>query len=160
MERIIIMANIFEAANFLLEHRAKTTAWQLQKLCYYSKAWGLSICGEPIFDESFEAWANGPVCRRLYFRHRGKKYIPQNLFASYSSENVSEYGRAIMLAVLRKYGDLTGEELRELSHRELPWKKTREGIPDGENCEKMIPDNLIVEFYSGQASDFMEIENE
>ena len=26
---------------------------------------------KPLFDEEFEAWANGPVCRELYNLHKG-----------------------------------------------------------------------------------------
>ena len=159
MERVIVMANVFEVAKFVLDNRDRTTAWQLQKLCYYSKAWGLAIGGNPIFDEQFEAWANGPVCRRLYFRHQGKKYIPQNLFSEYSSERISEYGKAIILAVLRKYGSMSGDELSELSHSELPWQNARKGVSDGQSCEEVIADEQMKAYYSSKSADSEEIEN-
>ncbi len=39
---------------------------KLQKLCYYCQAWYLAWNNEPLFDEEFEAWASGPVCKELY----------------------------------------------------------------------------------------------
>jgi len=47
------------------------TAMKLQKLAYYSQAWSLVWDEKALFPEKIEAWANGPVVRALYDRHRG-----------------------------------------------------------------------------------------
>ena len=54
------MANVFDTAKYILEQKGDMSTMKLQKLCYYSQAWGLVWDDEPLFDEDFEAWANGP----------------------------------------------------------------------------------------------------
>ncbi|MHA1540324.1 MAG: Panacea domain-containing protein [Alphaproteobacteria bacterium] len=43
---------------------------KLQKLCYYSQALSLSKNSKKLFNENFEAWSNGPVCRELFNLHK------------------------------------------------------------------------------------------
>ena len=66
------MATVFDAAKYILEQRGRLSTMKLQKLCYYSQAWSLVWDDAPLFEEEFEAWANGPVCRVLYEYSRGK----------------------------------------------------------------------------------------
>lgn len=42
------------------------TTMKLEKLTYYCQAWSLAWDDVPLFDEEFEAWANGPVCPQLF----------------------------------------------------------------------------------------------
>ena len=51
------------------------TTMKLQKLAFYSQAESLARRGHPLFDEDFQAWRGGPVCRELYAQHRGKFLI-------------------------------------------------------------------------------------
>ena len=60
------MANVFDTAKYILEQKGDMFTMKLQKLCYYSQAWGLVWDDEPLFDEDFEAWVNGPVCPELF----------------------------------------------------------------------------------------------
>ena len=41
-----------------------------EKDCYYSQAWSLVWDGLSLFEERFEAWANGSVCPVFLDRHR------------------------------------------------------------------------------------------
>nr|WP_296476513.1 type II toxin-antitoxin system antitoxin SocA domain-containing protein [uncultured Acetatifactor sp.] len=43
---------------------------KLQKLCYYARAWTLVWDDAPLFEEDFQAWANGLVCPNCFLRHR------------------------------------------------------------------------------------------
>ena len=70
------MANVFDVACYILERKPDITTMKLQKLCYYAQAWSLVWEEEPLFDEEFEAWANGPVCPELYAAHRGMYKVP------------------------------------------------------------------------------------
>lgn len=56
------MATVFDVTKYILHKCGEMSVWKLQKLCYYSQAWHLAWTGNPIFEEDFEAWANGPVC--------------------------------------------------------------------------------------------------
>lgn len=64
-------ATVFDVAEYILEQYGEMTAMKLQKLVYYCQAWHLAWDGEPLFRESIEAWANGPVVPALYEAHRG-----------------------------------------------------------------------------------------
>ena len=65
------MANVHDVAAYILGRCGPMTAMKLQKLVYYSQAWSLVWDERPLFPESIEAWANGPVVPALYDRHRG-----------------------------------------------------------------------------------------
>lgn len=67
------MANAFDVAKYILEVKGTMSTMKLQKLCYYAQAWSLVWDDKPLFDEEFEAWANGPVCRELFFKTQGQK---------------------------------------------------------------------------------------
>ena len=41
------------------------TAKKLEKLVYYAQAWHLARHQRPLFPETIEAWAQGPVVRHL-----------------------------------------------------------------------------------------------
>ena len=57
------MASVFDVAKYILNNKGRMSTWKLQKLCYYSQAWSLAWTETPLFEEDFEAWKNGPVCR-------------------------------------------------------------------------------------------------
>ena len=66
------MHTVFDVANYILTKCGTMTTMKLQKLVYYCQAWSLAWDDKPLFSEDFEAWANGPVCKKLYNIHRGK----------------------------------------------------------------------------------------
>ena len=66
------MANVFDTAKYILEQFGSMSTMKLQKLCYYSQAWSLVWDDSPLFEEDFQAWANGPVCPELFFKTQGK----------------------------------------------------------------------------------------
>ena len=66
------MANVFDTAKYILEQSGPMSTMKLQKLCYYSQAWSLVWDDSPLFEEDFQAWANGPVCPELFFKTQGK----------------------------------------------------------------------------------------
>jgi len=52
---------------------------KLQKLCYYSQAWGLVWNNQiPLFEQDFQAWRDGPVNKELFDLHKGKFVISSN----------------------------------------------------------------------------------
>ena len=69
------MANIFDTAKYILQKYDHLSTMKLQKLCYYAQAWSLVWDDEPLFNEDFQAWANGPVCPDLFDLHHGKSVI-------------------------------------------------------------------------------------
>lgn len=142
------MASVHDVAAYILDRQGEMTAWKLQKLVYYSQAWNLVWNDGPIFDEEIEAWANGPVVRELYDRHRGQFIVrewegdPNQLDASEASTVES---------ILDFYGEETGQWLSELTHLESPWKDAREGLPPGARSNVVISHGRMADYY-GQIS--------
>lgn len=144
------MATAQDVAAYILEKRGLTEAMKLHKLVYYSKAWSLVWDDDPLFGETVEAWANGPVCRSLYSTYH-REYMISNPREG-SSANLSLDQKATIDAVLDAYGDKSTMELSELTHREAPWLDARVGVPDGARSRNVISDQAIKGYYSALAT--------
>lgn len=125
---------------------------KLQKLVYYCQAWSLAWDGVPLFNEEFQAWANGPVCRELFDMHKGKFLVGPRNFQSYSHFNFSEQQLETMNSVIDFYSNKSPLWLSNLTHLEAPWKLARIGIPSGERSTNIITKESMQEYYGGLAS--------
>lgn len=143
------MANVFDTAKYILGKTGLISTWKLQKLCYYSQAWSLAWTGNPIFDEDFEAWSNGPVCPILFRAHRGRFSVGEKDINKGDSNNLSSDQKETIDIVLADYGNMEPYALRELSHSEDPWKNARGNIPDGAPCNNVITKDAMGEYYGG-----------
>lgn len=143
------MANVFDVARYILGKNGPMSTWKLQKLCYYSQAWSLAWTGEPIFLEDFEAWSNGPVCRELFYAHKGKFIVSDSdIPTSRGSEKPLTADQTETIdRVLETYGSWQPYELREQTHDESPWQDARGGLPIGERCQTVIPKSSMGEYY-------------
>ena len=110
------MANIFDVAKYILKSKGRMSTWKLQKLCYYSQAWELAWTEAPLFEEDFQAWANGPVCPELFRVHQGKFIIDAEDIPYGSLDNLTREQKEDIDIVLKDYGDMEPYDLRELSH--------------------------------------------
>lgn len=143
------MASVFDVAQYILKKMGTMTTMKLQKLLYYSQAWSLAWDEVPLFEEEFEAWANGPVCREVYDLHKGVFSLTS--LSKGDSTRLTEVEVETVDAVLNHYGDKTPHWLSELTHMERPWKETREEnlCPPGAKCDAIIPKDLMLEYYGG-----------
>lgn len=144
------MANVFNVAQYVLNHKGSMTTMKLEKLVYYCQAWSLAWDGVPLFDEDFQAWANGPVCPVLFMSHKGRFWLEADFYDKYECKFSAEQIET-MNSVLSTYGDKTPQWLSELTHKERPWRETRNGIAPGDSCDKVIPKELMQEYYGGLA---------
>jgi uncharacterized phage-associated protein len=141
------MVNIFDVARYILHAiGGDISTMKLQKLCYYCQAWHLAWKGEPLFQEDFRRWNNGPVCRELYDVHKkcftiSEEIIPCNLF---SCDFVDDYVSAIIDRILEDYGKFDGAQLSEITHEEDPWKNTK---------ANEIIDKKLIELYYKSVDD-------
>lgn len=144
------MANIFNAAKYILEKNGDMSTMKLQKLCYYAQAWSLVWDDEPLFPENFEAWANGPVCRELFHFHQGKfKVGASDIPDDVCADPLTEEQTQTIDAVLEYYGDKNAQWLSTLTHMEDPWKIAREGVPGGAKCSNVISLESMAMYYGG-----------
>lgn len=144
--------SVLDAACYILEQCGPMTAMKLEKLCYYSQAWSLVWNGSPLFEEEFEAWANGPVCPVLFDKHRrmftvSKEDIPGD------SAGLTEDQTATIDAVIEAYGRLDAYQLSTLTHSEPPWRNARQGVPPGARSNVVITDDAMEEYYGSLADE-------
>jgi len=145
------MANItvFDVAGYVLGKTGTITTMKLQKLVYYCQAWSLVWDDKPLFDETIEAWASGPVVRSLYDCHKGLFEISAATTAfKYDVSKFTSNQRETMDSVIGYYGEKSAHWLSELTHAENPWKEAREGLLPGERGSNEITLSALVEYYS------------
>lgn len=149
------MTEVQNVAEYILQKEGSMTAMKLQKLIYYSQAWSLVWDEEPLFPEKIQAWANGPVCHELYQYHKGHFQIsslgndPETNTAYGKPEKLTKRNRETVDAVIKHYGKYSAHQLSELTHKEAPWRLTREreGLLDGERGTAEISLVDMYEYY-------------
>ena len=141
------MASIFDVAKYVLNKPGEISTWKLQKLCYYSQAWHLAWTGHSIFPEDFQAWANGPVSPDLFHDHQGKFTVDEQDISKGNPDNLSDDEKDSIDVVLKDYGSMEPYDLRELSHKEDPWKNARGDLPEGAKCTNVISKDSMGEYY-------------
>ena len=133
--------NVFDVAKYILHELGAIQVWKLHKLIYYCQAWSLVWDDEPLFEENFYAWDNGPVCKELYEKHIGLYRLSENdIHGEINGFTTSR--KKTMGAVLDHYGDKEPYWLRELVREEDPWKKAKE------YKDSIITKESMFEYYS------------
>lgn len=145
------MVTALDVAAYILQKTGRITTMKLQKLVYYAQAWSLVWDERPLFPERVEAWASGPVVRELYERHRGQLDIDEMVEGN--PEALDDTQKETVEAVLEHYGGMSAYELSGLTHREDPWKRAREGVPQGARSDAEILRAWMHEYYSGITED-------
>ena len=142
------MANVFDAARYILTKRGPMSTMKLQKLCYYSQAWSLVWDDAPLFSQDFQAWANGPVCPELFRKTKGQ-FIANAADETCGDNDLTENQKDTINKVLEHYGSKDAQWLSQLTHMEDPWKLAREGIPAGALCDRIITKESMAMYYGG-----------
>ena len=137
---------VFDVAAYILERMGVMTTMKLQKLVYYSQAWSLVWDEKSLFEDNIEAWANGPVVRDLFNYHRGMYEISSMPIGNPRLLNQEQ--QDTVDAVLEYYGDKSAQWLIDLTHMEEPWIQTRRGLPIQERGNRVIPLDMIADYYS------------
>ena len=141
-------------ANYFLEKYGKhdISPLKLQKLVYLAHGWHLAYHGKPLVkDEYVEAWRYGPVFPSLYhyFKHRGRMPILElaNVIDTDLEIQIPRIPKADRLTrrlldrIWEVYGDFSGEELSEMTHKQgSPWQKARESAEGRYNANIMDKD--------------------
>lgn len=138
---------VFDVAKDTLEKLGTMTTMKLQKLVYYCQAWSLVWDEEPLFEEDFQAWANGPVCTELYNQHRGLFNINSRRLRTGDSSLLNSTQIETINSVLDYYGGRPAHWLSMLTHKENPWIYARKGVQDGEPCENIITKESMILYY-------------
>ncbi|NVN44981.1 DUF4065 domain-containing protein [Asaia siamensis] len=143
------MTSVFDVARYITDRVGKITAMKLQKLVFYSAAWSLVWTeGCSLFEEDFQAWANGPVVPELYAAHRGMLFVDPSTFVQGNPSNLTKEQKSNIDIALDFYGEKSAAWLSTLTHQELPWLQARGDTPIGESSNTVIPKSSIYEYYS------------
>jgi len=145
------MARVDDVAAYILRQQGSMSSMKLQKLAYYSQAWHLVWDEEPLFDEEIQAWANGPVIRTLFAKHRGRFSVSEWPWGEPNALTKSE--RGTVDAVLKNYGKLSGRTLSALTHNERPWLEARRGLGSTDRSDTPIDLETMAEFYTALEMD-------
>ena len=143
------MPTVLDVAAYIVKKCGPITTMKLEKLVYYCQAWSLAWDDKPLFDEDFEAWANGPVCPELFRRHKGLFVADEKLFSDVNDYPFDRDQLETMNAVLRDLKDKSPQWLSDLTHSERPWKEARAGCAPGEACNNVIEKEVMQEYYGG-----------
>lgn len=143
------MATVLDVARYVIKKCGAMTTMKLEKLVYYCQAWSLGWDEVPLFEEEFEAWANGPVCPQLFNEHRGLFVVSENFLSNLPDYNFTDSEIETMNSVIEYYGDKEPQWLSELTHKEAPWREARKGIPDGASCNNVISKDSMLQYYGG-----------
>ena len=120
------------------------SAWKLQKLLYYCQVWSLVWDEERLFPERILAWPDGPVCREVYERHRGKYAIRSTEIEAAPQPIDDPDAVDTIEIVLDEYGGMSGKQLRDLTHDEDPWVEARQGLgPRILGSNEITPESMI-----------------
>ena len=146
------MLNILDVAKYFLSlvdeaGGSVMTHLKLQKLCYYAQAWFLAFEGRPMFDQSFQAWAHGPVCPQLWRVYRDRGYTPIERPETIDISIFPPNEKGLLDEIWKVYGDYDAKYLEKLTHQELPWIEARNGCQPDERCNNVINNTTIMEYY-------------
>lgn len=149
----IIMANIFDVAVYITDKLGEISAMKLQKLVYYCQAWSLVWDDDPLFEETIQAWANGPVVPELYQEHKGLFKVNSETFPNGNPSQLLSSQSETIDVVLEYYGDKPSQWLSDLTHAEAPWRNARQGLSASERGNQEITWAEMAEYYNSIQTD-------
>ena len=123
-------------------------AWRLEKLTYYADSWFAAWYGEPLFDEKFEAWVDGPAAPVLYHANKGRASVMSRDLPGGDGAALLPREKAAISSVLDFYGGWTTEQLIEQTHEEEPWLRAREGLGKHARSNTVISKEVAMRFYA------------
>lgn len=135
-------------ANTNIDQGETISNLKLQKLLYYLQGFFIAVFDKKLFNDPIEAWQYGPVVRESYFHFKD--------FGS-SSISLKDHDQIIELPsketelfneVMCEYGQFSAIKLMNMTHEELPWKKTFNEKPQGE-----ITYELLKEYFKTQITE-------
>lgn len=145
------MATVFDVAKYIVDKFGSMSAMKLQKLIFYSQAMSLVWDDLPLFEEEFEAWKKGPVCRELFNAHKGMFLIRDSKFLEpYRPDirNLTPEQIETIDVVVNSLIDFPPYRLSDMVHQEKPWLDARGNCPPEANCENVISKMSMQEYYS------------
>lgn len=147
------MATVHDVAAYILRQAAPMSAMKLQKLCYFAYGYHMAWEDRRLFDERFQAWANGPVAPDLYRQHRGCFQLDSGGITGHPHQLDSDEKESVDV-VLENFNSYTAHELSAMTHMPGPWLSARKraGVSDLERSREELLDEEIEDFFGALVS--------
>ncbi len=132
---------------YLLYRCEDVTPLALQKILYYVQGFYYAFEEEFVFEEDCEAWVHGPVYRDIYYRYSNYRFDPIDGVAEFDESVFITPEKAILDSIIKNLCCFSGKTLEKLTHMELPWLKTRDGLPIDAHSNDIITKDLIGKYF-------------
>lgn len=150
------------AIGYIFDKAVEITPLALQKLLYFAQCICLAVLGDELFPDECEAWAHGPVYRRVYELFKEFKYNPidDDRFVIFSLANdcLSEDEKKILDRTIESFGMYSGKVLEQITHKETPWMNARKNYEAGEKSEEIISKKDMRDYFVSLGKTY-ELEN-
>ncbi len=133
----------------MVDEATPLTHLQVQKLLYYAQGWCLALHDRPLFDGTVEAWRHGPVVRELFPKFADYEGKPIPWSEARDDDALTQDDRSVVEYVWQNYGRFSPWHLREMTHREPPWRNARAGMPDSAVSRAPISPEAMKSFFHG-----------
>ena len=121
---------------------------KLQKMLYYLQGFFIAVFDRKLFKEPIEAWQYGPVVRDAYFHFKNFGSGAITLKEDETIIELPSRESKLFNDVMEVYGQFSAVKLMQMTHEELPWKKTFNENPEGE-----ITCDLLKEYFKTQITE-------
>jgi Uncharacterized phage-associated protein len=134
---------------YYFAHLSDITPLALQKLLYYAQAFHKVFNGVFLFQNDCEAWAHGPVYSEIYHRYKNFGYDPIDtaIICNNGGMGISNNEKEILDSIINNFGCYSGKVLERMTHSELPWLTTRNGLSDDASSNEIISKDLIADYF-------------
>ena len=130
MEKIVDIAK-YLSKKYFSEKGEFIDEMKLHKMTFFIQKESFSKYGKPMFEEDFEGWKLGPVCRVIRKDFGKIQKFNDRIFLEEKNKQIVDF-------IFEKYKDMDSYELSHLTHLEYSWIKSRIGIEKGENGNIII----------------------
>jgi uncharacterized phage-associated protein len=111
---------------------------KLQKLLYYSQVWFFVKKDCSFFQDRIKAWIYGPVIYDVWSDFKYMKRSSIIPISRASNTLLDDIAISHLDEVWSSYGHLSGSDLVDLTHNELPWKNSRKGLLNNEPSDNEV----------------------
>ena len=121
MEDMLSVAKMFNCL-YRAEYGIDMDQMRMHKMMYLVQRESLMYDKTSLFDAQFEGWMYGPVLVEVR-----NAYTMGTMFQGVS-DDLSARAQELVRSVYERYNKLTSWQLSTLSHGEVSWKHSREGL--------------------------------
>lgn len=137
------------------QNQEPITQLDIQKCLYLIEGFHLALRREPLFDEDFQAWANGPVLPSVYMRFAAYSGapIPPTMISTKPEHILSEGVQRLIQQVWEYFSHHDAGRLVGMTHkRGAPWHSVRvqAGARKGQKCDAVIPKEMMLDYFIRQ----------